>query len=364
MTNNNIAELDGNDIRIVSTLDSLPHKSSTKRISEELDIPSRSIRYRLAKLKERDILKEQTVITHERKLGIRESFIFIEERRNSRKTFCKIIEENPALSWYVPTSGKYQGFILHAINAMNVPDYPRQLLEQMKEKEIINDYFIFEIIEYQEYGWNYKCFNEDGKWVWNWKIWEDYIKKEEYGQEVVEFEENPKVTSFDYIDIQILRHFILFENITQKEIGKKLALSESQIGRRLRSLEQSEIIRGYRTGFTPFTETQAVLCMIKTNNSLECIVNILKQIPYPKTIAFENRHSIGLGFEIPTNEINGFLNGLHCLRPLIDSYFVQYQLSSPTFNPQTSFDLFDKDSNDLNQVATEYEKTLEQIRAI
>ena len=364
MSNNYLSELDHNDIRIVSTLDSLPHRSSTERISVELDIPSRSIRYRLSKLKEKNILKEQTVITHERKLGIRESFIIIEENPKYRETFQKIIGENPALSWYVPTSGKFQGFILHSINTMNVPDYPQQLLALMKENEIVNDYFHFEIIDYQEFGWNYNYFNTEGKWIWNWKIWEDNIRNKNYNQESVVFEENPEVTNFDYLDIQILKNLILFESITQKEIGKKLALSESQIGRRIRSMEQSGIIRGYRTGFAPFSETQTVMCMIKIGDSFDRIVNILKQIPYPKTIAFENRQSIGFGFQIPTIEMKGFLNGLHCLRPLIDSYFVQYQLRSPTFNPQISFDLFDKGSNDLNRVVKEYERSLEFVKAI
>ncbi len=364
MSNNYLSELDYNDIRIVSTLDALPHKSSTKRISEALDIPSRSIRYRLTKLKEKGLLKEQTVITHERKLGLRESFIILEENPNYRETFQKIVEKNPALSWYVPTSGKFQGYILHSINAMNVLDYPQQLLVLMKEKGIINDYSHFEIIDYHEFGWNYKYFNKEGKWIWNWKIWEENIRNENYSKETVDFEENPKVTNFDHLDIQILKNLILFEGLTKKEMGKKLELSESQIGRRIRSMEQSGIIRGYRTGFAPFSETQTVLCMIKIGDSFEHIVNILKQIPYPKTIAFENRHSIGLGFELPTNEIKGFLNGLHCLRPLLDSYFLQFQLRKPTFNPQISFDLFDKDSNDLGHVVNEYEKSLEQIRAI
>ncbi|NHJ05100.1 MAG: Lrp/AsnC family transcriptional regulator [Candidatus Heimdallarchaeota archaeon] len=353
---------DYKDILIISTLDKHPEsRPSTKEISNELNIPSRSIRYRLAKLKAANILQEKSIITHERKLGIREHFFIIEENANYRNKFQEILSSNPALSWYVPASGKYNGFLVHALNGMKAPNYPFLLMEKMKETNIISDFYHFELVDYQEIGWNYDFFSSEGNWTWDWNLWEESIKKGKIDiKNDFTFEENPPLTYFDYLDIQILKYLYLPENITQKELGKKLDLSESQISRRIKSMEQNGIIRGYRTGFKPFSNVYLVLCVIETQNNMKKILNHLYQIPYPKTIAYKNSSTICLGIEIPSDELKGLLNGFHLLNPDIDNYFFQIYLKDPIFNVQNSFDLFDQESNSWLNLVKEYEKTIKE----
>lgn len=353
---------DYKDIQIVSTLDKHQEsRTSTKVISKELDIPSRSIRYRIAKLKASNILQEKSIITHERKLGIREHFFIIEENPIYRDKFQEILSNNPAFSWYVPSSGKYNGFLVHALNEMKAPNYPLLVMEKMKEKKIIIDFYHFELVDYQEIGWNYDFFSCEGNWTWDWNLWEESIKKGKIDHKKdFTFEENPPLTNLDYLDIQILKYLYLPENITQKELGKKLDFSESQISRRIKSMEQNGIIRGYRTGFKPFTNVYLVLCVIETKNNMKKILDYLYQIPYPKTVAYKNSTTICLGIEIPSEELKGLLNGLHLLHPKIDNYFFQIYLKDPIFNVQNSFDLFDQESNSWLNLVKEYEKTIKE----
>ncbi|MFW9923355.1 MAG: winged helix-turn-helix transcriptional regulator [Candidatus Thorarchaeota archaeon] len=354
---------DYKDIQIIRALDT-SHESriSTKEISKELDIPSRSIRYRLTKLKENNLLKEKSIITHERKIGIREHFFAIEENANKREEFEKVISNNPAISWYVPTTGKYNGFLVHAISSLNAPNHPLIIMEKMKEKGIISDYYHFEIIDYFEIGWNYDFFSLEGDWVWSWENWYKMIIKNKTNHTFqFTFEENPPITNFDFIDIQILKFLYLSETITQKELGIKLELSESQISRRIKSLEQNGIIRGYRTGFQPFSDTIILLFIIESKNNMKRVLDIISDIPYPKSLAHKNSTIIGLGVEIPSNDFKELLAGFHLMRNQIDSYFLQIYLKKPLFNPQNSFDLFDKNSNSWINLEKEYNITLENF---
>ena len=360
-----IENVDSIDIQIIRAMDSVPYKISTEKLSEKLAIPSRSIRYRLAKLRMNNLLIKQSIITHERKLGMREFFISIAEEPEKRDTILRIFEKNPAISWYVPSFGTFQGYTIHAISPINTPNYPMQILRLLKKKKLIRDFFSFEIIDYQEFGWNFQYFNQKGNWIWNWNDWSNNIQKKQFDEITLSYDENSSITNFDYLDIQILKMLYINELDTQKEMSQELHLSESQISRRIRSMEEKGIIRGYRTGFTPFVETQVVFCLIKLNpQQLNKIVSIFQQIPYPKTIAFQNNQTIGVGFEIPTNEIMEYLTGLHNLRPMVEYCQLQIQLSKPILNAQVSFDLFDKETSSWNKLAEEYTKTLEYLKSI
>ncbi|NHJ49944.1 MAG: winged helix-turn-helix transcriptional regulator [Asgard group archaeon] len=354
-------DLDIKDIQILRTLDSRnDSRISTEEISNILDIPARSIRYRINRLKEKGFLKSKTIIAHERKLGIRESFIVIKENPKQRKKFLKIIAENPTLNWYVPTIGKNNGYIVHSINTVDIKKHPKTLFEKRKKHDIILDFHIFELIDYVEKGWNYDYFNESGDWTWSWSLWFDQIESEEITNEEINFIENSEITIFDHIDIQILKYLYLNSEITQKEIGKKLDLSESQISRRIKSMEQSGIIRGYRSGFNPFTKTIAILCVIHLANNLKEITGLLNQIPYPKTIAFESLATIALGLVIPAHEIEDFLNGIHLLNAKVDDNWIQIYLQDPIPNIENFFDLFDYESNNWNKLVVEYDNIIKK----
>ena len=83
MSSRNTKNFDYKDLQIVSAIDRLfnkhKYKISTEKISEVVNIPARSIRYRLSKLKEKGLLRQKIPITHERRLGIGEKFIILSD---------------------------------------------------------------------------------------------------------------------------------------------------------------------------------------------------------------------------------------------------------------------------------------------
>ncbi|MBD3192575.1 MAG: winged helix-turn-helix transcriptional regulator, partial [Candidatus Heimdallarchaeota archaeon] len=178
------------------------------------------------------------------------------------------------------------------------------------------------------------------------------------------FEENPESIDFDYLDVQILKYLYQYSGITQKELATKLDLSESQISRRIKTMEQNGIIRGYQTGFRPFNNLITIVCLIKVNKEVNHLIYCLSQIPYPKTIAYENRNQIAIGLELPAKELKGFLNGLYLLRPFMKSYFLQFYHRSPKVTYQDSFDLFDKETNSWEQIAKEFQCSMNKMETI
>ncbi|MFX1537215.1 MAG: hypothetical protein ACFFDI_23660, partial [Promethearchaeota archaeon] len=331
-----------------------------------LDIPARSIRFRLVKLREKGILHRRIAVTHERKLGLGEMVIYVEENPEKRKEFYKILNEQSVFSWHVPTTGRFNGYCLHTLYSLDSPDLPFIYLKLLKEKSIIKDYFSFITVDYQSPGWNFDFFNTEGEWTWDWRMWEEQIKKgvSPREQKKIVFDEKSERIDFDYMDIQILRALYAPELNTLKKMEKKLQLSESQIGRRIKSMEEKGIIRGYRTGFTPFKDLVTLSCFIKLKKNMEQVMYHLTQIPYPKSLAIESRDKVALGIPLPSKEVVGFLNGLYTLKPIIDSYFCQIWHTNPIFNFQDAYGVYDKETNSWVKLTKKFENSIEKIKKI
>ena len=190
MTKNKAKDFDNIDLQIIRTIDEqfnkLNYSPSTKQISELLEnegvlnqkIPPRTIRYRISKLEEKGILQKKIPITHERKLGIGESFFIIEENIKQREKFYDIINKNAAIDWFLPTYGKYNGYYIHSIYSLDSKFQPHKIIRLLQEKGIIKDYFVFNLVDYKAHSWNYDYFDENGNWSWEWRIWEEDLQGE------------------------------------------------------------------------------------------------------------------------------------------------------------------------------------------
>ena len=78
-------KLNDKDLTIIDALDKYGSKTSTKDLSKKINIPPRTIRYRLSKLRERGFLTPYHVLTHERKLGIGENIIVLRIKQEQDK---------------------------------------------------------------------------------------------------------------------------------------------------------------------------------------------------------------------------------------------------------------------------------------
>ena len=138
MTKDTTRKFDYKDIEIARIFDQQEAKTSTLKISDILDMPARSIRYRIAKLKENQVLQKKIAITHERKLGLVERIFLVETYNKTYAQFLSILTENKAMVWYVPTSGKYNGYIVHSLSSADCKDLPIILMEEIKKVRMFN----------------------------------------------------------------------------------------------------------------------------------------------------------------------------------------------------------------------------------
>ncbi|MHA2047472.1 MAG: winged-helix domain-containing protein, partial [Candidatus Thorarchaeota archaeon] len=88
--------LDEIDMSILRVLEEHGTKISTREVSEHLqkiseeNIPERTVRYRISKLKEKGVLCKAKVQTHERKLGLAEYILVATSNPATEATFKKI----------------------------------------------------------------------------------------------------------------------------------------------------------------------------------------------------------------------------------------------------------------------------------
>ena len=378
LTKNKEREFDYIDVQIIRSIEDhinkYNHSPSTKQISELLEtegtmnqrIPPRTIRYRISKLEEKGILQRKIPITHERKLGIGESFFIVEENPKLRDRFYSILNKNSAIDWYIPTYGKYNGYYIHTIYTLDSAYQPHRIFKLLKKKKIIKDYFAFDLVDYKAYSWNFDYFNEEGFWTWDWSIWEEELHTElKSGKELqIKFDTKPEKITYDYTDIQILRNLYQDDSLTFKKLGEIMDLSESQISRRIKVMEQKGIIRGYRTGFYPFENSTPIMVSIKAGKDMQKIFYLLSKIPYPLTIAFEKTERVVFVIETPITEIREFLKALHSIKPLTLSLFIQFWPKNPEVNLAQGFDFFDKESNSWIKLDKEHEKSINSLERV
>ena len=376
LNENKSRKIDFTDIQIIRIIDDLFNKQnyspSTKQISELLvrerifdqKIPPRTIRYRISKLKERGILQRKIPITHERKLGIGESFFIVDENPENRSKFYKVLDDNLAIDWYIPTYGKYNGYYVHTIYSLDSQNHPHRVFQLLKEKRIIGDYINLDLIDYKVFGWNYKYFDTNGKWTWNWAIWKDHLINELKGgtEKKIQFDIEASRINFDYIDVQILKLLYLDDTLPLKQLGMKLKLSESQVGRRIKIMEKKGIIRGYRTGFYPFATSNPFLVKLISNKNMNQIFYHLSKIPYPLTIAYETPSNFAFAIEIPTEEISDFLEAFYSLKSLVDDYMIQFLPKNPNVNIAEGFNFYENDLDTWNKLNKEYAKSIKILQ--
>ncbi len=375
MTNTTEKKYDYIDIQIIRIIDEqfnkLNYSPSTQQISNLLEengileykVPSRTIRYRISKLVEKNIFRRKIPITHERKLGIGESFFIVEENPQNRKKFYEILDENKAIDWYIPTYGKLNGYYIHSIFSLDSHFQPHNVFQLMKEKDIIRDYTYLNLVDYKAFGWNYDYFDINGIWNWEWKIWENYLKDDlrKRKTKLLNFEMEPDRINFDFMDVQILKQLYLDDSLPLKRLGEKLQLSESQVGRRIKLMEQKGIIRGYRTGFYPFANLSPIFILINSKENLNRIITHILEIPYPSTIAFENENKIAVALEIPNNETFKFLNAFYSLKNQIDDYLIQFLPQIPEVNMAEGFNFYEEKENRWNKLNKEYRNTIDHL---
>ncbi|MFW9998282.1 MAG: hypothetical protein ACFFD4_39960, partial [Candidatus Odinarchaeota archaeon] len=145
-------------------------KVSTKFLSENLSIPSRTINYRIRRLKENGFLHSYPMLD-ERKLGLGTSAIIIQENQE-RRTFPlhDLLERVPYFYLIASTYGKYTGCLFFSVYSLETPGMINDFLEILKEQELASEYYVLDIIDNITGKVDLSYYDtEENRWKWDWE---------------------------------------------------------------------------------------------------------------------------------------------------------------------------------------------------
>ena len=208
-------------------------------MSKVLDIPARTVRYRLAKLKREGILVRTYPVTHERKLGLGEHIISMQETAKGRKLLPQVMDAIPCFYWYSPSYGRYDGFVVQSLYPLSSPNTNRDLLEALRKEGLISDFHAFDIVDYGFNRTDLSYYNPVSGWEWDSEKWIIQIKKNLRKKKAasIKFDENPGLVDFDHKDLLILKTILNDVDTTLKQFSKIVGLSETQVAKRIKNLE-------------------------------------------------------------------------------------------------------------------------------
>jgi DNA-binding Lrp family transcriptional regulator len=319
------ANLDETDKRILKSLAEHKKKVSTRELSEELEIPDRTVRYRLRKLKEKGLLCPPKLQTYERKLGLGENLLLLQSNPSMEQQLIDLLDDTEFFYYYGPTYGKYDGFIVYAMYPLVTPRMVQQLADEMMDRDLIKDYFIMDMVDYTRKMAELDPLLPESDWSWD--RWSDEIEQIMKGDCEIDLglEEFPNPVKFDYTDIQIIKHMVENPTSTLKEVGDALepAMSLTQVHKRVKRLEDDGIIRGVKPAFSPFKESVTVSIFFKSRDHAKKLLCGFTRLPFEINIAMENKSTYNLWVMMPSSELNHFLQRINFFRKYTEEFFIQ-----------------------------------------
>ncbi|MHA1905850.1 MAG: winged helix-turn-helix transcriptional regulator [Candidatus Thorarchaeota archaeon] len=349
-------QLDKTDVAIIKTLNenSKGSKISTKELSEILGISDRTARYRLKRLKEKGFFKKTTVRTYERKIGVGDMIILVQSNPEKHAQLGEILYAIPPFYHFSPTYGKYNGYWIFAQYPLSTPQMCKRLIEELKTEGLIEDYILLDAIDYDVKGSDVEAFLKDS--TWEWSDWYEAIKTTmEEGKETDwGFNEFPNQESFDFKDLQIIKKLVQDAEITLKDLGEFLELSQPQVHKRVKRLEEIGVITGYKPSFMPFKEYITVACVFESRDNAKKILQAFSDLPFALNIGMQSSIHYNILTYLPPSEVAHFLKGVDQLRQHAERYFVQFSLDGRSTGYAHLFDTFVKETNNWEMPVQEY----------
>lgn len=354
--------LDKTDVDIIDVLYEKGAKLSTRKLAEILDVSDRTVRYRLKRLKEKGLLKSM-VRTYERKIGVADMIIAVESTPKHHALLADIIHALPPFYHYSPTYGKYNGYWIFAQYPLSAPQLCKRLVDELKDLGIIEDYHLMEALDYTVKVARVSAFLPDSNWEWS-SWYSDIERSMSNGKETdMGFQEFPKQESFDFKDLQIVKQLVKDAETTLKDLGDVLELSQPQVHKRVKRLEEIGVITGYKPYFMPFKDgdTLSITCVYKSREHAKKILYAFSELPFSLNLSMQGANQYTVIVYLPASEITSYLQGLNMLREHVDSLFVQFTLEGTSKGYAHLFDTFNKDTNKWDMPVQEYLDTIKKM---
>jgi DNA-binding Lrp family transcriptional regulator len=319
-------ELDETDRKILRAIEEKGGSLSTSEFSKMLKIPARTIRYRINKMKESNLIREPMIQTYERKLGMGERFLILQSYPDKEEMLSKILDEISIFYHYAPTYGRYEGFVIYAMYPLVTPHLIPQIAEELKALDLVQDYFIFDLVDYTRKKVEISTFLGDESWTWD--DWSNQAEKTvESGCELnLDLEEFPSQVPFDFEDVKIITHMVENPSAPLKEVADHTSLSLAQVHKRVKRLEDVGIIRENKKCLSPFEDSMAITIIFKSRENSKNILCAFSKLPFEMTFALESSTQYLVTVSLPSSEVNQFLQRVRFLKKYTQEFFVQVML--------------------------------------
>ncbi|MFW9800537.1 MAG: Lrp/AsnC family transcriptional regulator, partial [Candidatus Thorarchaeota archaeon] len=242
--------------------------------------------------------------------------------------------------------GKYNGYIAQTAYPLSSPITTSTLLNVMQEEDLVVDYHIFDIVDYEYKRADYRYFNTDSSWSWDWTEWYTQIDRNLNAKESSppSMELNPRIVDFDSKDVLLLKHIARDSEMTQRQLSEHLGLSETQVNKKLHRMEKTGIIKGYRSVFSPYSDHGMIVMFLELEEPVDGVLRSLYQLPFQLYVMMESRTRYCIRFSLSSRDHKGFLRGFDIIRPHLASYFFQTLHNPPLVKPSYPLDLFEEET--------------------
>ena len=241
-----------------------------------MDLPPRTVRYRLQRLRETEVLGSTRVVVIERKLGLGECILLVNATARGSEMLPDIFHAIDTIYHNSTTFGKYNGFLAYSLYSLSSTTLTDRILDELQKYELISDSFVFHILDFDVKLADYRHFNPALGWVWNWGEWRDQIPKTLKSKKklTLPLDEVQPIVDFDTNDVLILKHLFDDGDVTQRKLAEVLSLSEAQVNRRIHRLEDEGIIKGYRSAVDTSANEMSIICFLILENPQDQILSV------------------------------------------------------------------------------------------
>jgi DNA-binding Lrp family transcriptional regulator len=318
------------DEELLDALVRLGGKVTATELAESLGYKSdRTIRYRIKRLREKGVLGRVWPQTHDVKIGLGDANLILDMSERYRSLPREFLFCFPNFYANYATYGRYTGTSTGVGYPLGNPQIVNRAIRAMKNMGIIKDYFLFHINDYITLAPDFSKYNLKTGWKWNWNDWvkasEKTLKAGE--QFPYEFDTNPNQFDYDHKDIEILAEIKMHgAELTYKELSKRIDLSETQIGVRIRRLEEAGVLRGY-AWLTEMTPQMVALYTHLELDDPDPVLSCFLHLPFRSEIMIESKDRYLVRLTLNSSDIVQYLKGFEALRPYIRSYFMQTAVS-------------------------------------
>ena len=350
-------QLDQKDIDIVSALENLGAKTPTEELSRETGYPARTVRYRLQKMRDNNAFWPTRTLTHERKLGLGENLVLLSVTPSSDKILETLIKRLDPMYFWSSSYGTFTGFVVNSLYSLTTPNVTRRIVEALLERGIISDFFIFDITDWEHKQGDFSYLKPGKGWTYDWTDWHSIIEKNirtKRKRVPTTCEETPPLVDFDNTDFDIVRAFFDNGELTQKEVAKKLSLSEAIVAKKIHRLEREKIIKGYLAALRNWEEMIYFAFFFEVDEFNMNIVASFYAHPFPGTIMMESKTRWCVRMDLPSRDLYGFLRGLDIMRPYFKSSAFQIIHTWNSDRDLHPFDLFNRDTRTWETPVSKY----------